>query len=554
MGGSQGRSSKGQKLNVGMLVPSARVPRWLATFVAWLDVEPRVRVLVFLGDVGVCTAVPPRIFRAYEAVDSRLFRTSGDALELVDLPPPQRLVQLEGGRDGVGLSSADSAKLSAADLDVILDFTGMRAGPVAEAARYGVWRVEQTNEAGASADEWLFPSVHRRGVFRTAIVAERESETTILYESYGASDRISLHRARSVASRKGIAAMMSRLDVLATKGWAELEDLSRPAGRHGARTERTSSLAVAAHAFRAGAGVALRRTRKLAFRDEWFVATRARPSVSAASEPMLRGGFEPLLNPPRKYLADPFPFVQDGKVHLFFECYSHDERRGSIWVVPVDAGGSAVGTPHPVLERDYHLSYPFVFRHGREVFMIPESEQNRTVDLYRASRFPDEWHLEETLFSGLRAVDSTIHEADGRLWLFANVAAEGASLDDDLHLFSGSKVTGPWRPHRANPVVATVRTARPAGRLFRDGERLIRPSQDCSGSYGGAIVLNRVDVLSTREYRETVIGRVEPTWLPKLSGTHTLNVLDSLEAIDGRRLRPRVYSRLDGMKQRARGG
>ena len=128
---------------------------------------------------------------------------------------------------------------------------------------------------------------------------------------------------------------------------------------------------------------------------------------------MLGGRFKPLLNPPRKYLADPFPFVHDGRTHLFFECYSHDERRGSIWVVPVDAAGRALGTPRPVLERDYHLSYPFVFRHGRDVFMIPESAQNRSVDLYRASRFPDEWELEETLFAGLRAVDSTVHEADG---------------------------------------------------------------------------------------------------------------------------------------------
>ena len=70
--------------------------------------------------------------------------------------------------------------------------------------------------------------------------------------------------------------MMSRLKVLLTEGWSELEDLSRPAGRGEARTERTSSLAVAAHTFRVGAGVALRRTRKLAFRDEWFVATRPR--------------------------------------------------------------------------------------------------------------------------------------------------------------------------------------------------------------------------------------------------------------------------------------
>ena len=113
-------------------------------------------------------------------------------------------------------------------------------------------------------------------------------------------------------------------------------------------------------------------------------------------------------------------------------------------------------------------------------------------------------------------------------------------MDDELHLFFATELTGPWRPHRANPVVATVRSARPAGRLFHDGPRLIRPSQDCSDGYGGAIVLNRVDVLSNQEYRETVIGRVEPTWLPWLSGTHTLNVLNSLEVIDGRRLRPRI--------------
>jgi hypothetical protein len=540
MAASQGSSSRGEKLNIGILVPSASVPRWVATFVAWLNVEPRVRVLVFLGDVGVRTAVPPRVFRAYERVDARLFRTSGDALELVHLPPQRRLVQLEGGRNGVGLSSADAAKLFAAELDVTFDFAGIRADPVARAARYGVWRVEQTDEAGASADGWLFPSVRRRGVFRTAVVAERESETTILYESYGASDRISLHRARTAASWKGSAALMSRLNVLMTEGWAELQDLSRPARRDEALRESTSSFAVAVHVFRVGAGVALRRTRKLAFRDEWFVATRARPSVSTTSEPMLRGGFKPLPNPPRKFLADPFPFVHDGRMYLFFESYSHDERRGSIWVVRVDEAGHAVDAPRPVLERDYHLSYPFVFRHGRGVFMIPESEQNRTVDLYRAWRFPDEWHFERTLLSGLRAVDSTVHEAHGQLWLFANVAAEGASLDDELHLFFATDLTGPWRPHRGNPVVATVRSARPAGRLFRDGPRLIRPSQDCSDGYGGAIVLNRVDVLNTREYRETAIGRVEPTWLPRLSGTHTLNVLDGLEAIDGRRLRARL--------------
>ena len=86
-------------------------------------------------------------------------------------------------------------------------------------------------------------------------------------------------------------------------------------------------------------------------------------------------------------------------------------------------------------------------------------------------------------------------------------------------------------------MIADVRSARPAGRLFHAKGRLIRPSQDCSDRYGSAIVLNRVDVLTSREYRETIIGRLEPDWMPRLSGTHTLNVTAGLEAIDGRRLR-----------------
>ena len=38
--------------------------------------------VVFMGDVGVRAPVPPRVFRAYEMVDARLFRTSDDPLEL----------------------------------------------------------------------------------------------------------------------------------------------------------------------------------------------------------------------------------------------------------------------------------------------------------------------------------------------------------------------------------------------------------------------------------------------------------------------------------------
>jgi hypothetical protein len=125
--------------------------------------------------------------------------------------------------------------------------------------------------------------------------------------------------------------------------------------------------------------------------------------------------------------------------------------------------------------------------------------------------------------------------SDERLWLFVGMAEHGAAPDDELHLFSSTALLGPWEPHPANPVVSDVRSARPAGRIFRYGQDLIRPSQDCSRRYGHAIVLNRIEVLTTSEYRETAAGRIEPDWFPRLLATHTYGFGERVEVIDGKR-------------------
>jgi hypothetical protein len=98
-------------------------------------------------------------------------------------------------------------------------------------------------------------------------------------------------------------------------------------------------------------------------------------------------------------------------------------------------------------------------------------------------------------------------------------------------------------PHPENPVVSDVRSARPAGRVFRHDGRLIRPAQDCSRGYGTAVVFNRIDVLTTDEYAESPVGRIEPNWAPGLVGTHTYNSSGGIEVVDGRRFELRVRPR-----------
>ena len=94
-----------------------------------------------------------------------------------------------------------------------------------------------------------------------------------------------------------------------------------------------------------------------------------------------------MLAPKDRFYADPFLIERDGKTFIFLEDLRYSEGRALISCCELDADG----TPGPVFEvlrRPYHLSYPFLFEENGEIYMIPETKSNRTVELYRATKFP----------------------------------------------------------------------------------------------------------------------------------------------------------------------
>jgi hypothetical protein len=193
-----------------------------------------------------------------------------------------------------------------------------------------------------------------------------------------------------------------------------------------------------------------------------------------------------------------------------------------------------------VLERDYHLSYPFLLEHDGQLYMIPETAQKGTVEVYRCVDFPLRWRLERVLLDGLRCVDATFHRGTGRWWMFANVAASGSRMfDDELHLFHAESLLGDWQPHRRNPVKSDARSARPAGQLYWRNGALCRPAQICAPLYGSGLSINRVLRLTLQDYAERQIERILPSREDGLLGVHTINRAGNLTVIDAftRRLR-----------------
>jgi hypothetical protein len=163
--------------------------------------------------------------------------------------------------------------------------------------------------------------------------------------------------------------------------------------------------------------------------------------------------------------------------------------------------------------------------------MIPEAAENRAVELFRCRSFPHEWEPYEVLLPNVNAADATVFQVADRWWMLCAIGA-GEHNWDELHVFHAERPVGPWRAHRRNPVKSDVRSARPAGRVFIAGDELRRPAQDCSERYGYAISIQRIDRLSSDEYREREVERVDPARWPGVLGVHTLNRIDGLTVID----------------------
>ena len=276
-------------------------------------------------------------------------------------------------------------------------------------------------------------------------------------------------------------------------------------------------------------------------RESWSIRLRR----AGAGMPHGGEGEVALIPPADRFYADPFLIEADGRHHLLFEEYAYGEGRGVISATTLDPSGR-LGELRPVLEAPHHLSYPFAFERGGELFMVPESAAAGTVDLYRATQAPDRWQREATLLEGIAAYDPTLLEHDGRFWLWVATVPRGGVDADELRLYSAPDLPGPYEPHPLNPLLSDVRCARPAGAVLRLGDELLRPAQDGSAGYGGRIRWRRIERLDREGYGEADVGALEPPAGAGLAGLHTFNRLGGWEAwdlLERRRRWPRPRAR-----------
>lgn len=566
------RTGSPPALRVALLVDAWLVPAWVHKIVVEIQSAPWAEiVLVVLNtsrrDEGLWHKLWRRrrylLYEGYCRLDRRLFKTRPDAFAREDLSPvlgdcPVLPVVPRQTRYSDFFPAQDLAAMAAYDLDVALRF-GFRIlrGEVLELPRHGVWSYHHDDNnviRGGPPGFWEVMEDHPVTGSMLQVLGEGLDAGRVLYRSYAPTHRRSVQRNKQHVYWKSAAFVGRRLrDLqadLQARGSQALtppgEDAYRPYSRRLYR--KPTNLELLPHltrfALRAGSGWLRDRTS----RNQWLLAYRLGSKADEGPDELFR--FRTLVPPRDRFWADPFPLVVGDRRFVFHEEYVYRRARGHINVLELGSDGR----PSPsrtVLERPYHLSYPFVFQWRGETFMIPESAENGTVELYRATRLPDEWTLEETLLEGTRGVDATLFDDGERWWMFLNVAApEAAHCHDELYLFGAETPLGPWRPHRKNPAKSDARGSRPAGGLFRWRGRLYRPAQDCSRRYGHSIAIHEVRRLDSGGYEEVKVATVRPLWYPGLLATHTLNRTPGLTVVDGMRRQSRLVP--GGSRRRAR--
>jgi hypothetical protein len=545
----------GRKVRVGVLIDSSESAHWVFEMLQRIqksDYAEIVQVVENLDpDEGSLSGFQ-RLHHLFSRLGYILFTRIGDRFRNVrDDPFASKSIQplldnanwisvkpiRKGFVDRFGKEDLD--RLSVDDVDVYLRLGfGILKGEVLSIGRLGIWSYHHgDNRIVRGLPPGFWENYNNEPVtgITLQILSEELDGGKVLYRAFSKTNNVYVYRSISSIFWKSASIIPRVLQKLHRLGFDEFERevnrsnteisfYTRPLYTFPSNWQVLIHLMCTVHRF------ICHKLIQAYYSEQWRLMFRV---TTPGNSNRALWQYKEIRPPIDRFWADPFVVTADGVHHVFFEELVYAENRGKIAHLSISPDGD-VSQATTVLEQPYHLSYPFMLEYEDDIYMIPESSENLTVDLYRCNKFPNEWQLVKTLIDGIELVDATLIRHDGMWWMFAGQRDDNrVSISDELSIFyTDDLLNGEWNPHPENPVISDVRHARPAGNIFEQNGSLYRPAQDGRHTYGGAVEIRRIDELTTDRYRESYMTRLDPDWRSDLEGLHTLNQADEITVID----------------------
>ena len=113
------------------------------------------------------------------------------------------------------------------------------------------------------------------------------------------------------------------------------------------------------------------------------------------------------------WYADPLLCEYEDHQVVFMECMDRRTNIGSIGYVDLKEYHQIDPQVKIVIKEKYHMSFPMTFLWGDELYLLPETEMNDSLVLYRCTSFPDQWEKVAELLQGHKIVDSVLIKMEG---------------------------------------------------------------------------------------------------------------------------------------------
>lgn len=518
---------------IGFIIDSShKVPAWYAETLRTV-ISQKLFSIHFIELPAHEIPGPPFFYRVFRKFEQWWFRSAPDAARLESIE--HLIKQAEISRllwdQNFLLNSEELQKLKNFGLDLIytVDFHDGTGENISQATPYGLWYINLGRDKNPQDAAGLKEVMENNPVTTSQLVMRRQEQETVLYDGSTVTVPFSVKNNFNAIAWKASSYLPFRL--------AELAGSKNFISDHQKKPD-----------YGEPAGYPLNSKMPLLFlKNVWrYLFHSINKKINEGRFTLLYSdgnfdlnnlaqlSFRPFPLPRGVFYADPFTIEHNGKVYVFFEAYDPQKSKAHISLMEMDVNRNFCA-PKKILEEPFHLSYPFVFFHDQQYYMIPETAANKTVSLYRARKFPDEWEFVMYLMEGRELVDVTLHFENGKWWMFATGRYHPfVSTNDQLFLFySENLLSGNWTPHIQNPIATRIENCRPAGRIFRYNNKFYRPAQD-NGSfqYGYGIRINEIEQLDENSYREKEIYSIKPESLG-LKACHHLEISSQLIFIDG---------------------
>ncbi len=535
-----------QKLKLGLLVDSFNVPAWVFDVIQRIENQSSGEfVLVVLNeDKGEFdkSKLSTSIYSFFNRIDERIFTKEPDPFtpksitEIMLDVPIISVLPLKNGEDWI-LNESDVGIIRGYKLDILIKFGFEKLSfETLNASRYGTWFYYHGDDRKMLREgpPGFWEVVENWTETSSALLAAggEFSLNRVLFRSHYFTYPLSPARHRSYYFWATTLFLPRQIELLQKFGkdiyWKHTEKFNTSPLRQIRRFDPPSNFLALKSYGKIFYKLIKEFVRSIFYTDLWFLMFSLKHNISDTPRNFIE------LTPSKdKFWADPHITQVNGTYYIFIEEFIKNKNKGHISVIELDKLGNWKA-PVKVLEKDYHLSYPFIFEWNDKFYMVPESRANRTIDLYECSEFPHKWNFKQCLIDNISAVDTTLIHYSNKWWLFTAMAEnEAAAPNVELFLFyTGDLFKGEWKAHAQNPIISDVKSARPAGSLFVKKGKLFRPSQDCSMAYGYGFDLNEIEVLSELEYCERSTLSIRPNWDKRILATHTYANCGNLTVID----------------------